>query len=270
MDKAGQSYWDRGYQAMHERSDALGFDPRRGRARDFWKRAFHEYFQQAFRDVDTRGQRLVEVGAGGSTLLPYFAREFGFEVVGLDYSDEGCRLAERNLFREGITGEVICADVFDPPTSQVGRADVVVSFGVVEHFSDPATCIAACARLLKPGGLMITSVPNMAGWAGHLQRRLDRAVFEKHVALDVRGLRSAHERAGLQVVDARYVMFAHFAVVNINEATAGVGRVVRAAALGALKGITGLLWAFERRLGALPPNAATSPYVFCLARKPLA
>jgi 2-polyprenyl-3-methyl-5-hydroxy-6-metoxy-1,4-benzoquinol methylase len=268
MDKAGQSYWDRGYRAMVNSTDAHGFDPGRGRVRDYWKQQFHAYFQRAFRDRETRGRRLVEIGAGGSTILPYLAREFGFHVVGLDYSPDGCAIAEQNLHHEGIRGEVICANVFDPPASQVGQADVVASFGVVEHFSDPADCIVACANLLKPGGLMITTVPNMAGLVGRLQRALDPAVFEKHVALDRNQLAAAHVRAGLVVLDSRYVLFAHFGVVNINETGRGARRLVRAAALASLKGLTWVLWFLEQRLMSFPANAFTSPYAFCLAQKP--
>jgi 2-polyprenyl-3-methyl-5-hydroxy-6-metoxy-1,4-benzoquinol methylase len=270
MDKAGQQYWERGYKATASGTSARGFDPHRGGTRDFWKRKFHEYFQFAFSSLDTHGLRLVEVGAGGSSILPYLGREFGFHVVGLDYATAGCALAEENLLREGINGEVICADVFDPPASELDRADVLVSFGVVEHFSDPADCVRACARLLKPGGLMVTTVPNMAGLTGRLQRALDPAVYEKHVALNADRLRSAHERAGLQVLDTRYVLFAHLGVVNINEAHAGIGGVVRSMVLGGLKALTAMLWFVEKRVGSLPANAATSPYVFCLARKPSA
>ena len=270
LDKAGQQYWERGYQAAASGTGTRGFDPHRGQARDFWKRQFHEYFQFAFSGIETIGQRLVEVGAGGSTILPYFGREFGFHVVGLDYSAAGCALVEQNLLREGVTGEVVCADIFQPPVGEIGRADVVVSFGVVEHFSDPAECVLACSALLKPGGLMITTVPNMAGFVGLLQRTLDRDVFEKHVALNADRLRSAHERAGMTVLDTRYVLFAHLGVVNINETKPGVGRRVRAIALALLKGVTGALWFLEQRLAALPANAVTSPYVFCLARKPFA
>lgn len=267
VDKAGQDYWDRGY--VEGGGAARAFDPHRGRPRDFWKQKFHEYFQFAFAGMDTRGRRLIEVGAGGSTILPYLGREFGFQLVGLDYSKAGCALAARNLEREGVPGEVVCADLFDPPANERERSDVVVSFGVVEHFTDPADCVRACAHLLKPGGLMITTVPNMAGLVGRLQRLLDPAVYEKHVPLSAERLAAAHERAGMVVLDARYVLFAHLGVVNVNEARPGIGRVVRTAALGLLKAATGALWVLEQRFGALPPNSLTSPYAFCLARKPV-
>lgn len=38
--------------------------------------------------------------------------------------------------------------------------DAVTAFQVLEHVADPAAFIAGCVRALKPGGLLILSVPN--------------------------------------------------------------------------------------------------------------
>jgi ubiquinone/menaquinone biosynthesis C-methylase UbiE len=40
--------------------------------------------------------------------------------------------------------------------------DVVVSCETIEHFDDPSRFVAECARVLRPGGLMICSTPNHA------------------------------------------------------------------------------------------------------------
>jgi ubiquinone/menaquinone biosynthesis C-methylase UbiE len=49
-----------------------------------------------------------------------------------------------------------------------GFADVVVSCEAIEHFADPAEFVAECARVLRPGGLMICSTPNhtVYRWGG--------------------------------------------------------------------------------------------------------
>ena len=114
---------------------------------------------------------------------------------------------------------------------------------------------------------MITTVPNMAGAAGRLQSLLDRAVFDKHVVLDAASLRGAHERSGMHVVRNGYLLFANFGVVNINEVPPGFMRSVKNLGLRALRGLTGLVWAYEELAGALPPNRLTSPYAYVVARK---
>lgn len=56
--------------------------------------------------------RVLEVGAGGSRVLPYLRHTFGYEVVGTDFSRGGCRLLQANLVLLGEAGGVVCEDLF--------------------------------------------------------------------------------------------------------------------------------------------------------------
>ena len=84
---------------------------------------------------------LLEVGCGNSIWLPYFAKQFGFLVSGLDYSEEGCRTSREMLAEAGVRGMIRCADVFARPDDMRNRYDVIVSVGVVEHFQEPSVCL---------------------------------------------------------------------------------------------------------------------------------
>jgi 2-polyprenyl-3-methyl-5-hydroxy-6-metoxy-1,4-benzoquinol methylase len=202
-------------------------------------------------------------------MLPYFAREFGFKVAGIDYAPAGCALAEESLRRSGVAGEIFCADIFDPPPSLLETYDVVVSFGVVEHFTDTTASIEAFARLLRPGGLLITSVPNMAGGTGFLQRVLDPAVYSRHVRLDAARLCTAHRNARLNVRDCRYLLAVNLGVVNINDVQRGTLEwLTKSMTLRGLQAITALVWMIETVIGPIPANRLTSPYVLCAAEKP--
>jgi hypothetical protein len=66
------------------------------------------------------------------------------------------------------------------------------------------------ARFLKPGALMITTVPNLGGLVGLAQKMLDRGIFDKHVVLRQDLLREAHEDAGLSVVWCEFLLFTNF------------------------------------------------------------
>ena len=116
--------------------------------------------------------------------LPYFAKEFAFEVYGIDYSEIGCQQAKQILEYEGVNGKIVCADFFSPPGSMLKAFDVVVSFGVLEHFEDTTACIAAFSKFLKPGGLLITNIPNLCGLNGLIQKMINRSIFDIHVPLD--------------------------------------------------------------------------------------
>ena len=46
--------------------------------------------------------------------------------------------------------------------------DIVCSFQVLEHFEDPSEYFKSAYKLLKPGGLLITSVPSEDSFVGTL------------------------------------------------------------------------------------------------------
>ena len=213
-----------------------------------------------------RPVRLLEIGCASSAWLPYFAREFGLEVWGLDYSEIGCARTREILARSGVAGRVICSNLFEPPQEMIGSFDLVASFGVVEHFADTSTSIAACSRFLKPGGVMITMVPNMHGMLGWLQKRIDRRIFDGHVALDPAQLAMAHLRAGLVECDGCYLLGLNLGVLNFQGYRL---LAIRRLASGICGAISKAFWFIEEYGLRLSPNRATSPLVACVARMPV-
>lgn len=225
---------------------------------------FHEFFAEVLRGAPVRGGRLVEIGCAQSKWLPYFAQVYGLHVTGVDYSELGCVRARELLKKAKCEGEIVQADMFNPPDRLKTCFDIALSMGLVEHFPDTAAAVAACAAFAKPGGLILTLIPNMAGAVGLGQRWLDRAVYDKHVPLDETALRAAHERCGLSILRSGYLMSANFAVINHpNIKPPVVNRLVRAFLVGA----TGAIWTVERFSRGLPPTRLFSPYVACVARK---
>src|SRR5262249_589370 len=146
--------------------------------------------------------------------------------------------------------------------------DAVVSFGVVEHFVPTSRVVLALARFIRPGGVVVTIVPNMAGWLGALQKRLDRGIYELHVPLTPLSISQAHEEAGLEVLDARYVSTGEFYVgipgENGDKAAFGAGL-----ALNAMRFLSKVLWLAENLSCPVPSTARLSPYVGCAARRPV-
>ncbi|MBN1254706.1 MAG: class I SAM-dependent methyltransferase [Deltaproteobacteria bacterium] len=176
----------------------------------------HYEFDRIFRTVlqpDT-SKKLLELGAGGSIWLPYFAQEFGFEVYGIDYTEKGCELAERNLALAGVKGEIRCEDFFKAINYWRGFFDVVVSFGVVEHFNHPVEIIRLMKNLLKRDGMSITVVPNTAGSLFRLQRFIDKDVYEIHKVFSLKDLSSYHTEINMQVVVERYMQFMDLITLN--------------------------------------------------------
>ncbi|HXY09600.1 MAG TPA: class I SAM-dependent methyltransferase [Terriglobales bacterium] len=207
---------------------------------------------------------LIELGCARSVWLPYFAKEHGFRVTGIDYSSLGCEQARAILAREGTDGEVILGDIFQPPLHLLNSFDYIVSFGVVEHFVATEQCLRACGRFLKVRGQMLTVIPNMNGLVGLLQKWLGREVYDVHVPLDEKALRRAHEGAGLNVLRCEYFCFSHFGVLNLDRRRQSLVGLWLSRALVAS---SALIWLLERAGAKLPANKVTSPYIICVSEK---
>jgi SAM-dependent methyltransferase len=224
----------------------------------------HQFFAGLFHPQRDVGKRLLEAGCARSVWLPYFARQFGMGVAGIDYSENGCRQEKAVLRMADVEAQVVCADFFDPPAELMASFDYVVSFGVVEHFMDAACCISALADLLRPGGTMITLVPNMHGTVGTLQRLFDREIYATHVAHTPATLETAHAAAGLTVDSSCYFLATNFYVVNPGRQASGL----KMFAYRVLGRSSMAVWQLDRWFGGLPATRAFSPYILCTATKP--
>lgn len=260
--KAPKSYWNKLWSDERTLPDAFTY--RGFRASGAYRRGMHDFFAAMFAKIGSTGVHLLEVGCARSQFLPYFALEHGLTVSGLDYSKPGCDASRQILERAGVIGEIHCADLFAPRADLVDSADIVASFGVIEHFTDTAQAIGAISRLVKPGGYVLTTIPNMRGLPGFLQRLLDPEIFELHVPLACNELRQAHAACGLDVIDAGFILPVHLGVCNLGRHGARFGwRTPLLYAL--LVASTAMQWV--GRVVPLPKSEAMSPYVFVLARK---
>lgn len=262
MDKAGVSHWERTWQFKPIPKTVDPDDPQTTPV----QKRLHEFYRRNFDRLRLRNGALIEVGCGNSRWLGYFAREFGCRVTGLDYSEAGCASARRILADCHVDGAVIHGDLFDPPLHLVQSFDVVVSNGLVEHFDETTHAVGALCRFLRPGGVIITSIPNMRGLPGFLQRHLDRSLYDIHVPLSREMLIDAHSAAGLEVIECCYYPFIHLGVLQISSQKGTFAKTwFRATQFG----INRLGWIFERKSPVVPNSKWVSPYVFCVARKPV-
>lgn len=259
-----KEYWNK---VWREQPLPGKFDPHKPGLRHYFKRAMHDHFCALFKGVNTRGMKLIEVGCGRSQLLPYFAREFSFEVTGLDYSDAGCEMVRTILARENIHASIYHADLFAPPEHLRRQFDVVFSYGLVEHFPDTRGCIAALGALLKPGGLILTIIPNMVGAVGFVQKLVHRPTYQIHKLIDEADLAAAHRSAGFDILTAEYSLSVNFAVCNMQDASRrSVAWPLKKTVLIALRGVSVGVWLFETCFGKLKPIRMFSPYITCFAK----
>ena len=250
-------YWEESWR-LTEVPDPV--DPRVDSPENTLHRALHEQFVRALGERCSPGARLIEIGCGGSRWLPYFHRTFGYEISGIDYSSRGIHLSQLILDKARSPARLVRSDLFDPPADMIERFDVVVSFGVVEHFDHTSHAIAACGRYLRPGGIMITEVPTLRGPYGLAYRLLRPSIYRAHVPQSREALAKAHADAGLQVKSCDYILGLPVLLTRPSPDASALRRVAFS--------LSGAYWWLERRGLGLPPNGMTSPYALCIATKP--
>jgi SAM-dependent methyltransferase len=171
--------------------------PRRVRS---WNESERQLIGLLHRQLPPPPSRLLEVGCAGSAWLPYINRRYGLEVWGIDFSPAGCEMARSNLELLGSEGEVICGDFLSEGVLPEEHFDVVVSFGVVEHFEDTTEVLRGLARFIRPGGRIVTVIPNMESWLWRAGAALEPAYTEQHHCMDPESLGRSHEKAGLEIL----------------------------------------------------------------------
>jgi 2-polyprenyl-3-methyl-5-hydroxy-6-metoxy-1,4-benzoquinol methylase len=212
-----------------------------------------------------------EVGCGSSGWLPYFAEKYNYEVSGLDYSEVGCELAKKNLELQQIKyGQIFCRDFFLPNPTDGKKYDVVFSYGVIEHFSNPEQIVEIFDHLLSTNGLMITLIPNFNGLMGRLTKRFMPDVYEIHNIITPKQLAEYHSANGLQVIKNGYAGILAFGVmpwVKSNHWLFKENTVRRKISLFCLKALDKALGFIFRILPFDLPSKTFSPYEICIAQK---
>lgn len=112
--------------------------------------------------IDRIGQaapRIVDVGCGGGILAEALART-GADVTGIDLSELSLEVARQHAKRGGLVIDYRHVDVETLADEQSGTFDAVTCMEMLEHVPYPDRVVAACARLLKPGGVAFFSTIN--------------------------------------------------------------------------------------------------------------
>ena len=102
---------------------------------------------------------IVDLGCGdGSALAVAAERNPAHRFVGIDWSGDALRQARAlglTVVRAGVAADLPVAG---------GTADVVIMSELIEHLVDPDGAVAEARRILRPGGSLLLSTPNLAAW----------------------------------------------------------------------------------------------------------
>ncbi|WP_287804469.1 bifunctional 2-polyprenyl-6-hydroxyphenol methylase/3-demethylubiquinol 3-O-methyltransferase UbiG [Diaphorobacter sp.] len=161
------------------------------------------------------GRKVLDVGCGGGILSDSMARK-GAEVTGIDLASKALRVARLHAL-EAATPRVQYREISVEELANEcpGSFDTVTCMEMLEHVPDPQSVVAACARLVKPGGWVFFSTINRNAkafalaivGAEYLLKMLPQGTHEYAKFIRPSELASACRQAGLDVLHTRGMQY---------------------------------------------------------------
>ena len=105
------------------------------------------------------GKQVLDVGCGGGILAEAMAQR-GAVVTGIDLADKALKVAELHLQESRLSIRYEKTSAEDFAARNADRFDAVTCMELLEHVPEPASMVAACARLVRPGGQVFFSTIN--------------------------------------------------------------------------------------------------------------
>jgi len=105
------------------------------------------------------GKAALDVGCGGGILSEAMAR-LGAKVTGIDLSEKPLKVAQLHLLESGLAVDYRLASAEGFAIQNEEQFDIVTCMELLEHVPDPSSTVAACAKLVKPGGRVFFSTIN--------------------------------------------------------------------------------------------------------------
>jgi 2-polyprenyl-3-methyl-5-hydroxy-6-metoxy-1,4-benzoquinol methylase len=129
-------------------------------------------------DLIPAGGRVLDAGCSAGYFAERLAQR-GSSVVGLEVDPQAAERA-REVCEQVLVGDVEMMELpFEP-----GSFDTVVCGDLIEHLRDPGGFLARVRPLLRPGGTLALTTPNVANWTIRLQLMFGRFAYTERGILD--------------------------------------------------------------------------------------
>jgi 2-polyprenyl-3-methyl-5-hydroxy-6-metoxy-1,4-benzoquinol methylase len=103
--------------------------------------------------ISTRG-RILDIGCATGNFINN-AKDKGWEVTGIEFVEQAAETARQRYGLDVKHGSIETVNL------QQGYFDVITLWDVLEHLPSPTTALDKCYQLLRPGGIVAFSIPNL-------------------------------------------------------------------------------------------------------------
>jgi 2-polyprenyl-6-hydroxyphenyl methylase/3-demethylubiquinone-9 3-methyltransferase len=181
------------------------------------------------RQAGIQGKHVLDIGCGGGILAESMAAK-GALVTGIDLSEKALKVARLHQLESGVRLDYRLIAAEDLAAEQPEAFDVVTCMEMLEHVPDPASILAACAALVKPGGWVFLSTLNRNAksylfavlGAEYVLNLLPRGTHEWAKFIRPHELASHARQAGLEPVQIMGMTYNPFTKVYRLEQDTGV------------------------------------------------
>jgi SAM-dependent methyltransferase len=164
---------------------------------------------------------VLDIGTAGGSFLKV-ARDNGWQVAGCEPNQWLCDWASQHYDLEIVPGTIFDMQLEDE------HFDVITLWDVLEHTPDPTRVLHECYRVLKPGGVLLTNIPDFDSLVSRLMGRKWVFLLSIHLyyftpktirkLLEKTGFRLLKHRPHWQTLELGYIFF---------RAEAYMGRLAR-------------------------------------------
>lgn len=127
---------------------------------------------EKFLKAHAAGKKILDLGCGEGVLVEKY-KSRGYDILGSDLNYESANVRKLDMTNTGFAS---------------GSFDIVLCLDVIEHlpYADQEKALDEIKRLLKPGGLAVMTIPNLAHFSSRLSflflgRLLRTSEAERHV-----------------------------------------------------------------------------------------
>lgn len=148
-----------------------------------------------------RAGKVLDVGSGSGLFLN-IARAQGWQGTGIELDQATAKWASEQYGLDIRFGTLKTA------LSPEDRFDAITMFDYLEHTDKPGPDLAAAARHLDPGGVILIRVPNQAGWQSRFMKQGWLAVISNHLSyFSPESLTTALEANGFEMLEVTAVNY---------------------------------------------------------------